>query len=132
MKSAAKAFIILGIVLTFYLIVPLILGIIAIKKLDSAQTADELVGWGIVTLLFVSNIAGILMLCIKDSDLQNNDAKSKAKCDEELQTEISDITSDAKAVTAEFDNYSDIKTVDPAVGEAYAEADCILTECLDD
>lgn len=69
MKTAAKVFIIIGIVLEFYLIVPLIVGVIALKKLKRAQNKDELVTIGVLTLIFCSMVGGILMLCIPEEDL---------------------------------------------------------------
>ncbi|MBQ9781396.1 MAG: hypothetical protein IJW00_10710 [Clostridia bacterium] len=69
MKTAAKVFIILGMIFQFYLIFPLILGAIALKKLKTAEKADDIsTGWKIVTLLFVNIIAGIILLVMKDTD----------------------------------------------------------------
>ncbi len=69
MKTAAKVFIIIGMVFQFWLIVPLIVGIIALNKLNKATSKADLVGIGIVTLIFCNLIGGILMLCLKDEDL---------------------------------------------------------------
>lgn len=71
MKTAAKVFIILGMVVQCILIYPIIVGVLALKKLKTATTVDELKTMFILTLLFVNTIAGILMLCMKDGDLQN-------------------------------------------------------------
>lgn len=49
------------------LVVQLILGIFAIKKIDNATSAKDLVGWAVVTLILVNLISGILMLCAKDN-----------------------------------------------------------------
>ena len=68
MKTAAKVFIILGMVFTFYLIIPLIVGFIALKKLKTATSKQELTGIAVVTLIFCSLIGGILMLCLNDKD----------------------------------------------------------------
>lgn len=69
MKTAAKVFIILGMIFQFYLIFPLILGAIALKKLKTAEKADDFgIGWKIVVLLFVNIIAGIILLVMKDAD----------------------------------------------------------------
>lgn len=70
MKTAAKVFIILGMVFGFWMIVPLIVGSIALKKLNNAKSKSELTGVAICTLLFVNLIAGILMLCINDEQLK--------------------------------------------------------------
>lgn len=68
MKTAAKVFIILGMVLQFWMIFPLVLGIFALKKLKNATQKSELTGWAIVTLLCVNTIGGILMLLIPESE----------------------------------------------------------------
>ncbi len=62
MKAAAKVFIIIGIILGFWSILPLIFGIIALNKIKKNEMTT---GWKVVTLLFVSPIAGILLLCDK-------------------------------------------------------------------
>ncbi len=72
MKSAAKAFIWIAMILSFYLIFPVIVGVCALKKLDSATTKEELTNIGILTLIFCSMIGGIFMLCIDDNELAQN------------------------------------------------------------
>ena len=69
MKTAAKVFIILGMIFGFYTILPLIFGFIALKKLKTATKKDELTVTAILTLIFCSLIGGVLMLCLKDQDL---------------------------------------------------------------
>lgn len=71
MKTVAKVFIILSMVVGFWMIFPLVVGIIALNKLNSAKSASELVTIGIFTLLFCNVIAGILMLCMTDEQLAN-------------------------------------------------------------
>ena len=64
-----KVFIILGMIFQFYFIFPLVLGAIALKKLKTAEKADDIsIGWKIVILLFVNVIAGIILLVMKDAD----------------------------------------------------------------
>lgn len=79
MKNLARAFLILGMVFKFWMIIPLVCGVIALRKLDSAKSARELLGWGVVTLFFTSQIAGILMLIMTDADLRGD--KNRAKAD---------------------------------------------------
>ena len=79
MKKLARAFIILGIVLRFWMIVPIVFGVITLRKLDSAKDARELLGWGVVTLFFVSQIAGILLLIMNDEDLAEDGGASRQK-----------------------------------------------------
>ena len=67
MKTAAKVFIILGMIFGAILILPLILGIFALKKLEEPNPdRNEIVTWGILTLIFVSLIGGIFMLVLAD------------------------------------------------------------------
>lgn len=61
MKTAAKVFIIIGMITGFWAILPLILGAIALSKLNKNQMTT---GWKVVTLLFVSLIGGVLLLCM--------------------------------------------------------------------
>lgn len=70
MKTAAKVFIILGMICGFWMILPLIFGFITLSKLSSAKSKDELLVWGILDILFCSLAGGIIILCLKDEDLQ--------------------------------------------------------------
>lgn len=72
MKTAAKIFTIIGIICEFWLIYPLVIGILAINKMDSATSKDELTVLGICNLLFCSTLGGLFMLMIKDEELQAN------------------------------------------------------------
>lgn len=72
MKSAAKAFIIIGMVLGAFAIFPIVLGIYALKAIDNAKTHSDLTNWAIVTLIFVSLIGGLFMILINDEELQKN------------------------------------------------------------
>ena len=73
MKKAANVFIIIAMVLGFPAIIPLIVGGIALTKLEDATSASELTGIAVATLLFCSPIAGIIMLCLEDGDLEDDD-----------------------------------------------------------
>lgn len=44
-------------------------GIIALKRLESAKKSSDLVTIGILTLLFCTRIGGILLLCMREDDL---------------------------------------------------------------
>ena len=66
MKTAAKVFLIIRIIFSFYLIYPLVLGIIACKKLDECKDIKEIHKWGIICLILVSLIGGIIMLVMKE------------------------------------------------------------------
>lgn len=95
MKTAAKVFIIIGIVFGFLMligsivmlssnipgfgvallifnIVTLVVGFMSLSKLEDATQKSELTGTAICCLLFCNLVAGILMLCLKDEDLKDN------------------------------------------------------------
>ena len=76
MKTAAKVFIVLGMIFGFILILPIIFGALSISKINSATQKSELVGLGVCTLLFCSLLGGIFMLCIPESELQPATANS--------------------------------------------------------
>ena len=69
MKTTAKVFIWIGMILNFYLIFPIIVGINALNKLDTAKTKEELTTSAWLTFWFCHVIGGILMLQLKDYDL---------------------------------------------------------------
>ena len=69
MKTVAKVFIILGMIVGCWTIFPIIVGIFALKKLNTAKTKSDLTAMGVVTLLFCNLIGGILMLCISEEEL---------------------------------------------------------------
>ena len=94
MKTAAKVFIILSMIVLFWCIFPLIVGAIALKRLETAKTKNDLVGIGVVTLLFCSFIGGILMLCIDENDLNQDSINNNddIKLDKEMCTIFERIT----------------------------------------
>lgn len=69
MKTAAKVFIILGMIFGCIAILPLIVGGIGLSKINSAKDRSELVGIGVCVLLFCSLLGGIFMLCIPNEQL---------------------------------------------------------------
>jgi hypothetical protein len=75
MKTAAKVFLIISLIMRFMFIVPLIIDIIALRKLEKETNPKNLVVIGVLVLIFSSLIAGILMLLMKPSDLEENRQK---------------------------------------------------------
>lgn len=69
MKTAAKVFIIMGMIFGCIAILPLIFGGIGLSKINSAKDRSELVGMGVCVLLFCSLLGGIFMLCIPNEQL---------------------------------------------------------------
>jgi hypothetical protein len=80
MKKAAKIFLVIGMLLTFFLIYPPFIGITAYRKLDDENTTQEdLTLWGILSLFFVSPIAGLLILLLKPEDLDQSQSMNGDK-----------------------------------------------------
>ena len=63
MKTAAKVFIWIGIIVGFWSILPIIFGAIALNKMKKNELTT---GWKVCVLLFVNIIAGILLLCMPE------------------------------------------------------------------
>lgn len=77
MKIAAKVFIIIGMVCGFPVIFPIIVGTIALKKLNTATCKANIKTIGILTLIFCNIFGGIFMLCLKDSDFAPSTIEAK-------------------------------------------------------
>ena len=95
MKRAAKVFIWIGMIFNFYLIYPIVIGVLALKKLKTASSKNELQTLGILTLLFCNLIGGVFMLCMTDEELatnvQDSDKKENATTASKIETELKDI-----------------------------------------
>ena len=65
MKKAAKFFIVLGMIFQCWMILPLIVGGIALKKMKKAKPS---VGMGVCVILFVNPLGGIFLLCSSEKD----------------------------------------------------------------
>ena len=72
MKTAAKVFIILGMIIGSPAIIPIIIGALSLKKLKTETDASNLTGPAIATILLCSLLGGIFMLLLKDEDLADN------------------------------------------------------------
>lgn len=64
-----QVMLILAIIMSVYSVIALVIGILAIQKLHYAATKKELIVFGVLSILFVSAIGGILMLCIPNEEL---------------------------------------------------------------
>ncbi len=87
MKKAAKLFIIIGMVLGFPLIFPLIVGAVALKKLNTATCKDDIKMTAILTLVLCNVVGGALMFCLKDEDFTSSEEQSVVKTNESKGTE---------------------------------------------
>ena len=65
MKTAAKIFIIIGMIVGFWTILPLVFGIIALKQMKTQKPST---GICVCVLLFCSLLGGIFLLCSKDEE----------------------------------------------------------------
>jgi hypothetical protein len=65
MKTAAKVFIIIGMIVGFWYVLPLIFGIIALKKMKKGKPS---VGFSVCVLIFCSLLGGIFLLCSKEEE----------------------------------------------------------------
>lgn len=68
MKTAAKVFIIIGMIFGAIAILPIVFGAITLSKMNKVTRKDEIVVWGVLTLLFCSLLGGIFVLCTTDAD----------------------------------------------------------------
>jgi len=108
MKTAARVFIILGMVCGFWMIVPLIVGAIALGKLSSAKSKDELLGVSICTLLFCSVLGGVFMLCLSDSEFEG--AKTEPKTDTNVTiTTVNEPKASAEDVTVKLEKLNKLR-----------------------
>lgn len=108
MKTAAKVFIIIGMVTGFWTIVPIIVGAIALNKLASATKKDELVGIGVCTLLFCSMIGGIFMLVISDAELQGSEVNANTNSGASVNSSASASTTTAEPAAPAKQNSDDV------------------------
>ena len=68
MKTVAKVFTIIGMITGAIAIVPIIVGALALKKMNTATCKADLTTMAILNLIFCNLIGGICMLCLKDED----------------------------------------------------------------
>ena len=65
MKTAAKVFIIIGMIFNFWWIAPIIVGAIALKKM---KTEKPSVGLSVCVLIFTNVLGGIFLLCSRPEE----------------------------------------------------------------
>lgn len=59
-----------GLIFLLYSITSFVVGGFSLYRLSYANSRKELIGCGVCCIIFWNTIAGILMLCMKDSDLE--------------------------------------------------------------
>ena len=65
MKTLAKVFIIIGMITGFWMILPLVFGLIALKQMKTKKPST---GMCILVLIFCSAVGGIFLLCSSQKD----------------------------------------------------------------
>ena len=65
MKTAAKVFIIIGMIVGCFYVLPIIFGAIALSKMKKGKPS---VGFSVCVLIFCSLLGGIFLLCSKESE----------------------------------------------------------------
>lgn len=70
MKTAAKVFIIIGMIVGCLGILPLVMGIIALKQMKDHKPST---GICVCVLLFCSLLGGIFLLCANESEWETNE-----------------------------------------------------------
>ena len=109
MKKLAKIFIWISILFQFWMILPLIIGILALIKLDTEKTKDDLLVMSVLTTLCCNVIAGIFMFCIKEEELneeyyeQIKKQKQKNENTESISTSSDSELPDTKELTKELE-----------------------------
>ncbi len=79
MKTAAKIFIIVGMICGFWTVLPIIFGAIALKKMKAGKPT---VGFSVCVLLFCSTLGGIFLLCSKESEYASVEAPVETTAEE--------------------------------------------------
>ena len=74
-----KAWSIFGLIL---LIVGVVLAIITLVRINKFKSRGEVIAFGVLTLIFCNLIAGILILCIPNSELQNTQMIDETKSED--------------------------------------------------
>ena len=68
-------FIATGVLLSILLIAIIIVGCISLKKIENVKTKSELIPWAIVSIFFLSDIGGVLLLCSKQKVIEEIDSQ---------------------------------------------------------
>lgn len=71
MLTAAKVFIIIGMISGWWTVLPIVFGILALKKMKTATCKAEAKSMAICALIFCSLLGGIFMLCAPDEQYAN-------------------------------------------------------------
>lgn len=83
MLKVAKIFIILGMVFGGILVYPVVVGVLTLKKMKTAKNNHDLLVHSVLTLVFVSTIAGIFLLLAEDKDFKEYQELNNTKLEEE-------------------------------------------------
>lgn len=110
MKTAAKVFIIISMIIGAILIFPLVIGIIALNKMnDENVDHDSYVVWSVLTMIFCSLLGGLFMLLADteiSSSIKSSDNVVDAKVEDASNSSLDEIKKakellDSGAITEE-------------------------------
>lgn len=90
-KTLIKVFLVIGMVSSFYLIFPIVLGIITLKKIEESNDPEEIKKWGIISLIFVSLISGLLILTSDFSEVANENVNKRTPNTDSVETLLRDL-----------------------------------------
>ncbi len=68
--TLARVFIIIGMVLMAFFIVPIVIGVFALRNLKTATCRKDVTTWGVLALVFCGAVGGIIMLTLVDEDFK--------------------------------------------------------------
>ncbi len=68
MKTLAKVFIIIGMVVGAIGILPIVFGAITLSKMKTATCKADMTVWGVLCIFFVGVLGGIFVLCVSDEE----------------------------------------------------------------
>lgn len=109
MKTAARVMLIIGMVLGCWLIFPIVIGVLALVKLEEIKKKDDLLLWALLSLFLVNLVAGIIMLCMSDEDLLEDNKNESLNQNDPVETEVH-VVNENTSIKKE-DNNTEFQTI---------------------
>lgn len=109
MKTAARVMLIIGMVLGCWLIFPIVIGVLALVKLEEIKKKDDLLLWALLSLFLVNLVAGIIMLCMSDEDLLEDNKNESLNQNDPVEAEVH-VVNENTSIKKE-DNNTEFQTI---------------------
>lgn len=109
MKTAARVMLIIGMVLGCWLIFPIVIGVLALVKLEEIKKKDDLLLWALLSLFLVNLVAGIIMLCMSDEDLLEDNKNESLNQNDPVEAEVHVVNENTSI--KEEDNNTEFQTI---------------------